>query len=109
MKLVLVMTSLILSNIQSQLMCEPGQDCIIDCKNIAESCYSQTINASQATSLTLYCNKNEDDTCRSSTILCPLNDTARCDIICSGQSSCTQAVINSQQSSILNLHCDYIG
>ena len=84
-------------------ICNSNQDCVLNCTNTNQICSSTTIDASLASSLSLYC--QDVSSCEYSTILCPYNDQSTCNIKCIGEYSCSSSFIHSNYSSDLNIEC----
>ena len=76
-----------LQTTKSQITCEPGIDCNIDCSDAGTTCGSwKIINATTATSLTLLC--NEANSCYGTTIYTPNSIDSTTTIECDGDRAC---------------------
>eukprot|EP01084_Bolivina_argentea_P054238 99487_1 len=105
--LIVVLHHILLSH--SQIICESNKPCVVNCNNNNSSCSSQTIDASEATTLHLNC---ESTLCRGIKVLCPIDSTSSCNINCNGANTCSgigssaPSIINSTFSSSLNIQCN---
>eukprot|EP01084_Bolivina_argentea_P089210 161004_1 len=84
------------------IKCEHGK-CVINCDEY-NGCNWGVINAENAKSLTVICNKR--DQCKLTTVYCPTGDNANCNIICNGKESCRFMNVSSPVLAKLDLQCN---
>lgn len=83
--------------------CTSSTSCTVICNNGTATCNNKVISGHSATSLTVYCGS---ETCANLSISCP---TAGCTVDCSGDNSCTAAVIHyngtTSEDGVVALNC----
>ena len=78
---------LLIGTTKSQVTCDPGIDCNVDCSDAGTNCgSSEIINATRATSLTVLC--NEVNSCDNTKIYTPDSIDSTTVIECTGDSAC---------------------
>eukprot|EP01083_Nonionella_stella_P078342 214341_1 len=93
-----------ITDFQLDTQCNEGEDCIVNCTQndpFDIDCFVATIDASKASSLTLYC--ETDAACNIASVLCPIGGD--CNIICEGSSACASLILHASLSSNTNLTC----
>eukprot|EP01083_Nonionella_stella_P084605 234255_1 len=96
-----------ISDYKVNVTCSDGEDCIINCTlndPFGVNCQNQEIDATNAKSLTLFCEGSES--CKSATVLCP---GGNCTVVCgrdiSYDDACLQLTIDASASNYTNIQC----
>eukprot|EP01083_Nonionella_stella_P064399 167769_1 len=89
--------------IYTDILCEAGKDCHIECNDTgAVSCSNTIINAKDATSLTVDC---VDGLCGGAHFECPLASNASCNVNCEADKSCRYSKFNGNGATDINIQC----
>eukprot|EP01084_Bolivina_argentea_P052105 95742_1 len=86
-------------HIYQSIKCHNNKDCTIICKN--SSCFSNTIEGGNATSMTIYC--DELHSCFRTRIYCPVKNNSICNVFCKGV--CSYSSIYAYKNTIINIKC----
>merc|ERR1719474_1781597 len=85
------------------IQCDDQADCTVDCSNHASICRESTILCPDNGNCVIHCHSgSQHDVCTDIIIDCPHGD---CTLSCQGESACTNAEINAQDASSLDLTC----